>query len=177
VELKIKRITIIISMFIFCLLYLLYIVLVRESIAEVLALSNEINNTTLIYEAKLENYTNIESNRQLLLSLLEETSREIVSAENLPRAIISVSNIMMQNNIIENRFSLGNITRIYNDIFIQPINITGFGSYENIMNYLISLNNSNEFFLIDRIRLTKEDEDNFYLNLDMFIVTGDVNGW
>ena len=172
---KIKKIMTLATISTLCFLYLLYIFVIQRQLTEINILRNETNSRTLIHETQLKNYFNMHENEHLLLSMHAEGNKRIIGSDELPRAIVNVSNLMIQNNIIENRFRLGSVTSMHYDISAAPLNISGLGQYSDIIAYLADLNSSNELLLIDRVNisLANSEENIFYLDLNILIIIGD----
>lgn len=164
-------------------LYLIYNFLLRENINNLIELEHQLNIQSLIYESQVQDYMNIQSNKELLLALYNEITRELVAFNYIPHAMVNISNLMNQKNITENKFNIGNrqevnyignVGNFYKNIFIVPLNISGVGSYKDIMKYLNSLNYLHYFILVDRVNIVPTLETElFYLDLNVSIVVGE----
>lgn len=177
-----KKILIISIICTIALQFLIYIFLLRDSFKEITILDKEIESQNLIYQGILENYVNVEENKYLFTTMESENISKVVDISTLPYAIVNISNLMAENNIEEDIFNIGHMQSIdyiesiesfYDEILFLPIHISGVGNYNDIMNYLRSLNYTTNFYLIDSLKIIQTVEDEvYYLDLNVFIVVG-----
>jgi len=131
---------------------------------EIKILNNEIQLQTARYNVFLSNYENIEYNENLLRTY--ENIRYISTRTEIYHTLIEISNLMSKNNITENRFE---VSKRIGDFDYYNLFISGFGTYENIINYIEDINTKQTLVFIDFVEIMKQNADIYYVSFDIIV--------
>jgi len=171
VTLKTKALVATITIFTLSLLVFLYFFVISPNLHTIRTINSQINIFNNAYRQRVYNFDNMEENLNRLALLQDSDTSRIPHSSHLPHIYSELSSLMANHNIIETRFEIGSRSPLYDDTFASDFTIAGRGTYANISDYLHDLQLLPYFIIINRIQLIASDGGQFYVVLDLLIIS------